>query len=63
MTDVPGHTIAMVKHFVKYGIKFLHIGVNTATPNPEVYDIFKWKCEEDEVIVMYINEFFQNIEI
>ena len=55
MTDVPGHTIGMVKHLAKHGIKFLHIGVNEATPNPEVPDIFKWKCEDDEVIVMYDN--------
>ena len=53
MTDVPGHTIGMVPHLEKHGIKFLHLGVNTGTPNPKVPTVFKWKCNDSEVIVMY----------
>ena len=57
MTDVPGHTIGMVPYLSRAGIRFLHIGVNTATPVPPVPDIFKWKCGEDEIVVMYDNDY------
>lgn len=53
MTDVPGHTIGMVPLMCKVGLKFLHIGVNVATPCPEVPPIFKWRLGDDEIIVMY----------
>lgn len=55
MTDVPGHTIGMVPLMAKAGIKFLHLGVNTGTPNPEVPHAFKWRCDDSEVVVMYEN--------
>ena len=50
MTDVPGHTIGMVPFLNRAGIRFLHIGVNPDTPVPTV---FRWKCNADEVTVMY----------
>lgn len=53
MTDVPGHTIGMVPLMKKAGIEFLHIGVNTATPLAPVPPVFKWKCGNDEITVMY----------
>ena len=53
MTDVPGHTIGMVPLMKKSGLKFLHIGVNGATPVPEVPSVFRWKCHDDEIVVMY----------
>ena len=53
MTDVPGHTIAMVPILKKHGIRFLHIGVNPATPVPEVPKLFRWKNGDDEIVVMY----------
>ena len=53
MTDVPGHTIGMVPHLSRAGIRFLHIGVNPATPLPPVPELFRWKCGGDELIVMY----------
>ena len=57
MTDVPGHTMGMIPIMSKYGIKFLHIGVNPATPLPDVPQIFKWKCGEDSVMVMYQKDY------
>lgn len=57
MTDVPGHTMGIVPRMKKRGIEFLHIGVNPATPVPPVPPLFKWKCGEDEITVMYEGDY------
>jgi hypothetical protein len=54
MTDVPGHTLGMVPLLAKAGITFLHLGVNTASPVPEVPPIFRWRAPDgSEIVVMY----------
>ncbi len=53
MTDVPGHTVAMVPLMKKNDLEFLHIGVNTASPLPKVPPAFRWKCGDDMINVMY----------
>lgn len=53
MTDVPGHTVGIVPYMKKHGVEFLHIGVNAATPVPPVPPLFKWRCDNDEITVMY----------
>ena len=53
MTDVPGHTIAIVPLLARKGIKYLHIGVNTSSRLPKVPAIFRWQLGEDEIIVHY----------
>lgn len=53
MSDVPGHTIAMIPLLAEAGIEFLHIGVNPATPLPNVPPIFRWCYEDKSVIVAY----------
>ncbi|TAV74643.1 DUF5054 domain-containing protein [Rhizobium leguminosarum] len=54
MTDVPGHTLGMVPLLAEAGIRFLHLGVNTASPPPDVPDIFRWRAPSgEEVVVMY----------
>ena len=54
MTDVPGHTLGMVPLMAEAGITFLHLGVNTASPVPEVPPIFRWRApDESEIVVMY----------
>lgn len=53
MTDVPGHTKGMIPMLKSAGIEFLHIGVNPATPLPPVPSLFKWRCGEDDITVMY----------
>ena len=53
MTDVPGHTIGMIPLMKKNGISFLHIGVNPATPLPNVPPVFKWRLNDEEITVMY----------
>lgn len=57
MTDVPGHTMGMVPSLEKYGVKFLHIGVNPATPLPPVPRVFRWECGKSSVIVMYQTDY------
>ncbi|HEY0034613.1 MAG TPA: DUF5054 domain-containing protein, partial [Devosia sp.] len=54
MTDVPGHTIGMVPLLAKAGVQFLHLGVNTASPVPDVPPIFRWQAPDgSEIVVMY----------
>ncbi len=57
MTDVPGHTIGMVKHLAAHGIEFLHLGVNPATPIPPVPRLFKWFDGENTLTVMYQGDY------
>lgn len=53
-TDVPGLTKAMIKPLANAGIRFLHIGVNGASPVPEVPGLFRWRAESgEELLVMY----------
>ncbi|MDY6857513.1 MAG: DUF5054 domain-containing protein [Thermodesulfobacteriota bacterium] len=54
MTDVPGHTRAVVPLLAEAGIRFLHIGVNPASTSPDVPEVFVWRHTNDtEVVVMY----------
>lgn len=57
MTDVPGHTAAIVPLLADRGIELLHIGVNPATPVPEVPEIFRWKFKESSIIVIYNRDY------
>ena len=57
MTDVPGHTIGIVPYLERAGIQFLHIGVNPATPVPDVPRLFRWKCGQSSIIVMYQGDY------
>ncbi len=54
MTDVPGHTRGIVPVLAKNNIRFLHIGVNSASTPPDVPSLFVWKAPDDtELDVMY----------
>lgn len=54
MTDVPGHTIAMVPLLAEAGIRFLHIGTNPVSAVPKVPELFEWQTSRgDSVVVMY----------
>ncbi|MBK1793206.1 DUF5054 domain-containing protein [Devosia sp. WQ 349] len=58
MTDVPGHTLGMVPLMAEAGLRFLHLGVNTASPVPDVPPIFRWRAEDgSEIVVMYQNSY------
>lgn len=53
MTDVPGHTRAMVGLLAEAGIEFLHLGVNPVWPVPAVPAVFRWRSGAAEVVVAY----------
>lgn len=63
MTDVPGHTIAMIPTLKKHGIEFLHIGVNTASPLPDVPPLFRWKYKDNYINVMYQKSYGTTMEL
>ncbi|MDY0289958.1 MAG: DUF5054 domain-containing protein, partial [Sphaerochaeta sp.] len=54
MTDVPGHTLALVPLLAANGVEFLHLGVNGGSPVPEVPPLFRWRSPGgQEVLVQY----------
>jgi hypothetical protein len=54
MTDVPGHSRGLIGPLAENGVKFLDIGVNSASTPPEVPSLFVWKDPAgDSLIVMY----------
>jgi hypothetical protein len=54
MTDVPGHTRAMIPLLAEAGIRFFHIGTNAASTVPDVPPVFIWRdtASNSEVIMM-----------
>ena len=54
MTDVPGHTRAMIPYLAEAGVDFLHVGVNPGSSAPAVPDLFRW-CHPagQQLLVMY----------
>lgn len=58
MTDVPGHTKAIIPYMKKAGIELLHIGVNPASAVPDVPEIFRWQADNgDKITVIYNGEY------
>jgi len=54
MTDVPGHTRGLIGPLAENGVKFLHIGVNSASTPPDVPALFAWKDSAGAtLVVMY----------
>ncbi len=62
MTDVPGHTCGIISLLADRGIELLHIGVNPATPVPEVPEIFRWKYGEKSIAVIYSRDYGEPCE-
>ncbi len=52
MTDVPGHTRGLIAPLAEHGVKFLDIGVNSASTPPDVPSIFLWKDAAGRSLVM-----------
>ena len=57
MSDVPGHTRAVIGAMNAHGRTYLHIGVNGSSMNPEVPKSFLWKTEKGELVVQYSSEY------
>ena len=58
MTDVPGHTRAMIPPLAKHGVKFLEIGVNGGSTPAEVPLLFLWKDPSGASLpMMYHHEY------
>lgn len=58
MTDVPGHTRAIISPFVNAGICFLHVGVNPASPIPNVPPFCRWRnTDGKELILAYQKDY------
>ncbi len=58
MTDVPGHTKAMIPFLKEAGIELLHIGVNEASAVPDVPEVFRWQADNgDSINVIYNGEY------
>jgi hypothetical protein len=54
MTDVPGHTRGLIAPLAEHGVKFLDIGVNSASTPPDVPEMFLWKdAGGNSLAVMY----------
>ncbi len=55
MTDVPGHTRAMIPLLAEAGIRFFHVGVNPAASVPDVPPVFIWRDDnsDSEILMMY----------
>ncbi|MCY0878697.1 MAG: DUF5054 domain-containing protein [Firmicutes bacterium] len=64
MTDVPGHTRAIVPLLAEAGINYLHIGVNPVSTRPRVPTLFRWAGPEgQEVIVHYANQYGEEFSL
>ncbi|CAG7616186.1 DUF5054 domain-containing protein [Paenibacillus allorhizosphaerae] len=64
MTDVPGHTQAIVPHLARSGIQFLQLGVNPASKVPGVPPLFVWRAADGaEVIVNYGSGYGRVLEV
>ena len=64
MTDVPGHTRAIVPLLAEAGIKFLHIGLNPGSTAPDVPKTFLWRHSDgSEITVLYDSEDYGGLSL
>lgn len=57
MTDVPGHTEAIVPIMARAGIRYLHIGVNASSRVPKTPPVFRWRQDGEEIAVSYSGDY------
>lgn len=59
MTDVPGHTRAIVPLMADAGIRLLHVGTNPAAAVPQVPAICRWhdRASGKEIMLMYNGDY------
>jgi len=51
MTDVPGHTAALVPLLAEAGVRYLHIGVNPGSARPDLPPLCRWRHDGAEVVL------------
>ena len=61
MTDVPGHTRAIVPPLAKHGITFLEIGINGGSKPAELPPIFLWKDPSGASLTVMYNHDYSGI--
>ena len=62
MTDVPGHTRFLVSVLCKAGVKFLHLGCNSACKSPDVPPLFWWEAPDgSRILVAYSTTYGSDI--
>lgn len=58
MTDVPGHTRAVISPMAGSGIQYLHLGVNPASKVPDVPGVFVWRARDgSDIVVNYADNY------
>lgn len=62
MSDVPGHTKAMIPFMAEAGIEFLHLGVNPAYSLPPIPPLCRWKNGKEEILLMYQSDYGNTME-
>lgn len=62
MTDVPGHTSAIIKPLTERGVRFLHLGKNPASTQPDVPLLFWWEdtCG-NRILTMYNSDYGSSV--
>jgi Domain of unknown function (DUF5054) len=64
MTDVPGHTRSVVPLLAQAGVRFLHLGVNPATPVPAVPPVFRWAAPGGgSLVVAYSGDYGRPVRV
>ena len=64
LTDVPGHTRAIIDPMADAGLRVLHIGDNPTSRAPELPEIFRWRAPSGkEIAVIYSMGYGQNTVI
>lgn len=53
MTDVPGHTRALVTHFARAGLSYLHIGSNRSMKGPALPEFFRRKGLDGSGLIVH----------
>ncbi len=59
MTDVPGHSRAIVPLFARAGIRLLHVGTNPVAAVPEIPSVCRWRdrATDTEILLMYNGDY------
>lgn len=60
MTDVPGHTMALVDVLAENGVRFLHLGCNPWSTTPKVPVLFWWESKTGNRVLTYYDKRYGN---